>query len=98
MGYDGLFLGRIDYQDKVDRFTNRNAEMVWHASDSLGEKADLFTGILYNTYSPPPGFCFDILCSDEPIIDDKSSPEYNVDQKVISFAFAVKSFLIILWH
>lgn len=55
MGYDGLFLGRIDYQDKVDRFTNRNAEMVWHASDSLGAKADLFTGILYNTYSPPPG-------------------------------------------
>ncbi|XP_055295901.1 lysosomal alpha-mannosidase-like isoform X2 [Sitodiplosis mosellana] len=82
MGYDGLFLGRIDYQDKVNRFTNREAEMVWHASDSLGEKADLFTGVLYNTYSPPPGFCFDILCADEPIIDDKSSPEYNVDRKV----------------
>ncbi|XP_055300551.1 lysosomal alpha-mannosidase-like isoform X2 [Sitodiplosis mosellana] len=75
MGYDGLFLGRIDYQNKVNRFTNREAEMVWHASDSLGEKADLFTGVLYNTYSPPPGFCFDILCADEPIIDDKSSPE-----------------------
>lgn len=87
MGYDGLFLGRIDYQDKIERFTKRNAEMVWHASDSLGSKADLFTGILYNTYSPPPGFCFDILCSDDPIIDDKSSPEYNVDQKVIKCDF-----------
>lgn len=87
MGYDGLFLGRIDYQDKVDRFTKRNAEMVWHASDSLGKNADLFTGVLYNTYSPPPGFCFDILCSDDPIIEDKSSPEYNVEEKVISFAF-----------
>lgn len=82
MNYDGLFLGRIDYQDKVERFTNRNAEMIWQASDSLGEKADLFTGVLYNTYQPPPGFCFDILCSDDPIIDDKHSPEYNVDKKV----------------
>lgn len=82
MSYDGLFLGRIDYQDKRERLRNRNAEMVWQASDSLGPKADLFTGVLFNTYSPPPGFCFDILCSDDPIIDDKSSPEFNVDQKV----------------
>lgn len=93
MGYDGLFLGRIDYQDKVNRFTNRNTEMLWHASDSLGEKADLFTGVLFNMYSPPPGFCFDILCSDEPIVDDKSSPEYNVDQKVNSFAFVTNHFI-----
>lgn len=95
MGYDGLFLGRIDYQDKVHRLTNRNAEVVWHASDSLGNKADMFTGVLYNTYSPPPGFCFDILCSDEPIVDDKSSPEYNVDRKVnfiLYFSFYIQIF------
>ncbi|XP_031623847.1 lysosomal alpha-mannosidase-like isoform X1 [Contarinia nasturtii] len=85
MGYDGLFLGRIDYQDKINRFTKRTAEMVWHSSDSLGSKADLFTGVLFNTYSPPPGFCFDILCSDDPIVDDKNSPEYNVDRKLKAF-------------
>lgn len=84
MGYDGLFLGRIDYQDKSQRFAGRNGEMVWQASDNLGNKADLFTGILYNTYSPPPGFCFDIFCDDDPIIDDPSSPEYNLDRKVIN--------------
>lgn len=92
MGYDGLFVGRIDYQDKTERFTNRNAEMLLHASDNLGSKADLFTGVLYNTYSPPPGFCFDILCSDDPIIDDKNSPEYNVDQKVFEFKFSFFNF------
>lgn len=81
MGYDGLFLGRIDYQDKMERLTHRNGEMIWQASDSLS-KTDLFTGVLYNNYSPPPGFCFDILCADEPIVDDKNSPEYNVDRRV----------------
>lgn len=48
----------------------------------VGEKSDLFTGVLFNNYGPPPGFCFDILCSDEPIIDDKWSPDNNVDKRV----------------
>lgn len=92
MGYDGLFLGRIDYQDKSHRLTNKNAEMIWHASDNLGEKGDLFTGVLYNTYSPPPGFCFDILCADEPIIDDKRSTEYNVERRVSVFISFIETF------
>lgn len=100
MSYDGLFLGRIDYQDKNERLANRDAEMVWQSSSNLGSKADLFTGVLYNTYSPPPGFCFDILCSDDPIIDDKSSPEYNVDKKVnaeeiqTSFSWSIRCIYI----
>lgn len=85
MGYDGLFLGRIDYEDKSHRLVNKKSEMIWHASDNLGEKADLFTGVLYNTYSPPPGFCFDVLCDDEPIIDDKHSTEYNVERRVSKY-------------
>jgi hypothetical protein len=47
-----------------------------------GKAAELFTSVLYNNYSPPPGFCFDVLCDDEPIIDDKHSPDYNVDKLV----------------
>lgn len=82
MGYDGLFLGRIDYEDLMKRFTNRTTEMIWRTSKCLGEKTNLFTGILSNRYSPPPGFCFDKLCSDEPIIDDKNNPAYNIDRKV----------------
>lgn len=82
MGYDGLLFGRLDFQDKSHRLTNRNAEMIWQASANLGAAANIFTGAMYNTYSPPPGFCFDILCSDEPIIDDKNSPDYNVERRV----------------
>lgn len=47
-----------------------------------GEKSDLFTGVLFNNYGPPPGFCFDVLCADEPIIDDKWSPDNNVNRRV----------------
>lgn len=80
LGFDGLLLGRIDYQDKDQRFTNRTAEMVWKASDNLDY--ELFTGVMYNTYAPPRGFCFDIMCNDEPLVDDKKSPLYNIDRKV----------------
>lgn len=83
MGYDGLFLGRIDYEDKANRFLNKDTEMIWQASDSLGSTSNLFTSILYDGYSSPHGFCFDVLCSEEPVVDDKNSPEYNVDTKVI---------------
>lgn len=51
----------------------------------LGNATDLFTGVMYNTYSPPPGFCFDLLCNDEPIVDDKKSPMYNVPERISKF-------------
>ncbi|KAJ8706808.1 hypothetical protein PYW07_012886 [Mythimna separata] len=85
MGLDGLFLGRIDYQDKRSRLQGRNMEMLWRGDAVLGKSSDIFTGVLHNTYSPPPGFCFDVLCSDEPIIDDPSSPLYNVENKIATF-------------
>ncbi|XP_068627375.1 lysosomal alpha-mannosidase-like [Battus philenor] len=85
MGYDGLFLGRIDYQDKRNRFSSKKMEMIWRGDDNLGISSDIFTGVLFNTYSPPPGFCFDVLCDDEPIVDDPDSPMFNVDQKVDKF-------------
>ncbi|XP_071052267.1 lysosomal alpha-mannosidase [Onthophagus taurus] len=85
MGYDGLLLGRIDYQDKSFKFETKSPEFVWRATDSLGNNTDLFTTVMYNTYGPPPGFCFDTLCDDEPIIDNKKSPDYNVDKRVKEF-------------
>ncbi|XP_055848477.1 lysosomal alpha-mannosidase isoform X1 [Episyrphus balteatus] len=85
MGYDGLFFGRLDYQDKTDRLVEQKAEMIWKASANLGESSHLFTGALYNQYQPPPGFCFDILCADEPIIDGKHSPDNNVNRRVDEF-------------
>lgn len=37
LGFDGLLLGRIDYQDKLRRFSTKTAEMVWRGSASLGK-------------------------------------------------------------
>ncbi|KDR11229.1 lysosomal alpha-mannosidase isoform X2 [Zootermopsis nevadensis] len=91
MGFDGLFLGRLDYQDKMARFLTKTAEMVWQGSENLGKAAQLFTSVLYNNYAPPPGFCFDVLCDDEPFIDDKHSPDYNVDTLVSRFVDYVET-------
>ncbi|XP_031833177.1 lysosomal alpha-mannosidase II isoform X1 [Nomia melanderi] len=82
LGFDGMFFGRLDYQDKAKRLKDKTMEFIWKGSPSLGADADLFTVALYNNYSPPPGFCFDVLCNDEPINDDPKSPDYNVDERV----------------
>ncbi|KAH8402521.1 hypothetical protein KR222_002400, partial [Zaprionus bogoriensis] len=85
MGFDGMFFGRLDYQDKDERLMTQKAEMIWHGSANLGDKADLFSGALYNNYQAPDGFCFDILCNDQPIIDGKHSPDNNVKEKIDLF-------------
>lgn len=81
MGFDGLFLGRIDFQDKIFRQNMQSMEFVWKSSPSLGAyKTDLFTGILPNTYSPPEQFCFDVNCNDEQL------NKYNIQHKASQFA------------
>ncbi|XP_037084012.1 lysosomal alpha-mannosidase-like [Pollicipes pollicipes] len=88
MGFDGYFFGRLDYDDKKRRMNASEMEMVWLASQDLG--SELFTGVLPNMYQPPSGFCFDILCDDAPIMDDRRLHDYNVDQKVNDFLKAAK--------
>jgi len=82
-GFDGLFLGRIDYADKNKRKAEKGMEMIWQAGEG-GAEGEIFTGINYNTYSPPPGFCFDTLCTDV-IMDDKRLEDYNLDEKLVEF-------------
>ncbi|XP_035775636.1 lysosomal alpha-mannosidase-like [Anopheles albimanus] len=84
MGFDGLFFARLDYQDKNNRMQTKTPEMVWHTSSSLADN-NLFTSVLYNHYSAPPGFCFDVLCNDDPLIDDNRSTDYNVQAKIDTF-------------
>lgn len=36
MGFDGLLLGRIDFQDKNFRQDNKQMEQIWQASANLG--------------------------------------------------------------
>ncbi|KAK3861068.1 hypothetical protein Pcinc_032926 [Petrolisthes cinctipes] len=91
MGFNGLFHGRIDFDDKNTRLASKTMEMVWQASQDLGDAAWLFTGILPNGYSPPHGFCFDVLCRDDPIMDDPRLKDYNVDEKVTDFVKAAET-------
>ncbi|CAH1405830.1 unnamed protein product [Nezara viridula] len=85
-GFDGLFLGRIDWEDKTNREEKKTMEVIWNANPfEKGDDGKLFTSVLYNTYSPPPGFCFDINCDDEPIIDNKESPDYNAEERTRDF-------------
>ncbi|CAG9764084.1 unnamed protein product [Ceutorhynchus assimilis] len=81
LGYDGVVLGRIDYQDKITRIHNKSMDMVWRGSKSLGENSDIFTSVLFNHYDAPDGFCYEMSCKHVPLVDDPESPEYNINQK-----------------
>ncbi|XP_012496872.1 PREDICTED: lysosomal alpha-mannosidase [Propithecus coquereli] len=86
MGFDGFFLGRIDYQDKLEREGTQEMEQLWQASASLRPPiADLFTGVLPNIYNPPNNLCWDVLCDDGPVVEDPQSPEYNAKDLVNYF-------------
>jgi lysosomal alpha-mannosidase len=84
-GFDSLFLGRVDYQDIQNRKKTQKMEMMWEGSSSLGDSGRIFTTILPNLYEPPPGFCFDRYCADDPIMDDPDLDGYNVVYKVQKF-------------
>lgn len=36
LGFDGMFFGRLDYQDKNTRIAERSMEFIWKGSPSLG--------------------------------------------------------------
>ena len=69
LGFDGLFFARLDWRDKERRMRTGEMEMIWETSEDSGDEADLFTGVLYDHYGPPAGFCWDLICNDEPIMD-----------------------------
>ncbi|CAM4947282.1 unnamed protein product [Rotaria socialis] len=85
MGFDGLFFGRVDFQDYAIRNLTKTMEMIWKGSANLGEQSWLFTGILPRVYTAPSSFCFDYRCRDEPIKDDPRLHDYDVDQRVQAF-------------
>uniref|UniRef100_T1HA70 Glyco_hydro_38N domain-containing protein n=1 Tax=Rhodnius prolixus TaxID=13249 RepID=T1HA70_RHOPR len=82
MGYDAVFFGRIDRDDYNRRLDDRTLEMVWRPDPEIGPDGDLFTSILYNLYMPPDGFCFDVFCNDEPIMDNPNMHGNNVKRRV----------------
>ncbi|XP_027051348.1 lysosomal alpha-mannosidase-like [Pocillopora damicornis] len=87
MSFDGFFLGRIDYADKELRLKQQRMELVWRGSaKNLETDSDIFTGVLYNNYAAPPGFCYDQSCKDaRPVQDDPNLFGFNVDETVERF-------------
>lgn len=81
VGFDGLFFGRIDYQDRVNRLVNKELEMIWSASPSYGPSNYVFAGAM-NGYGSPSGLCWDRGCSDtddiqsDPRLDDMNVQEF----------------------
>ena len=59
VGFDGLFFGRIDYQDLDIRHKESRNEFIWRASPSLGDSSQIFSGLTGEyggNYGPPSGF------------------------------------------
>ena len=60
-------------------------ELLWRPNTSLGDEGAIFAHALIRHYSFPPGFCFDIYCADEPIVDDINSDVFNADRRSSDF-------------
>uniref|UniRef100_A0A183BT38 Alpha-mann_mid domain-containing protein n=1 Tax=Globodera pallida TaxID=36090 RepID=A0A183BT38_GLOPA len=84
MGYEALFFARMHYLERKFRIENKSLEMLWSSDDSGNNT--IFTGaFMTGKYTAPKGFCFDALCTDDPIIDYPKLEGFNVDQKVNAF-------------
>ena len=51
-------------------------EMIWRGSRNYEQTSQIFTGVLYNGYNPPKGFCYD---QDDPRIFDMMNVQERVD-------------------
>ncbi|XP_017492694.1 PREDICTED: lysosomal alpha-mannosidase-like, partial [Rhagoletis zephyria] len=79
MGFDALFFARQDYQDIAQRVKTNTLEHMWQASEELGTRGDLLTGMMKDHYGPLPGLRWDLVDNDDdPIVDNTDSEEYNL--------------------
>ena len=68
MGYDGWFIGRVDYEDYRTRTTNGEMEFTWNG---------FWTSINNNVYRQPNNFCWDTSCDN--YRDDYNGNEFMID-------------------
>ncbi|XP_031105302.1 probable alpha-mannosidase At5g13980 isoform X1 [Ipomoea triloba] len=91
VGFDSLYFGRIDYQDRAKRKGEKSLEVVWRASKSLGTSSQIFAGAFPENYEPPSGFYFEVN-DDSPVVqDDTNLFDYNVPERVNDFVAAALS-------
>ncbi|XP_062151727.1 probable alpha-mannosidase At5g13980 [Alnus glutinosa] len=92
VGFDSLFFGRIDYQDRAKRKNEKSLEVVWQGSKSLGSSAQIFAGAFPENYEPPPGgFYFEVNDNSPIVQDDINLFDYNVQERVNDFVAAAVS-------
>jgi hypothetical protein len=88
LGFDAVYMCRIDYEDKLARMLSKQMEFVWSPSPSLGSGAAIFGATTIAHYGSPSGFCWDEICdngADDPIADDTSLEDDNVDSRIDLF-------------
>ncbi|CAK0803641.1 unnamed protein product [Prorocentrum cordatum] len=88
VGFNGLFFGRIDYQDLANRINKSEAEFVWRASPSLGRDVQVFSGLTGEyggNYGPPNGLDFE---NGDAVQDDTTLEDNNVKRRVQRFVGA----------
>ncbi|KAL2629536.1 hypothetical protein R1flu_014222 [Riccia fluitans] len=85
VGFDAVFFGRADYQDKLQRQKTRTMEFIWRGSKSLGSSAQIFGGLLGHHDSAPEEFRFDTKSTAPVIQDDPLLYDYNVEERVELF-------------
>ncbi|XP_057465092.1 probable alpha-mannosidase At5g13980 [Actinidia eriantha] len=91
VGFDSLFFGRIDYQDRAKRKIEKSLEVIWQGSKSLGSSAQIFAGAFPENYEPPSGFYFEVN-DDSPVVQDNINLfDYNVHERVNDFVAAALS-------
>ncbi|XP_022879255.1 probable alpha-mannosidase At5g13980 isoform X1 [Olea europaea var. sylvestris] len=91
IGFDSLFFGRIDYQDRAKRKYEKSLEVVWRGSKSLGSAAQIFAGAFPENYEPPSGFYFEVNDASPVVQDDPTLFDYNVQERVEDFVAAALS-------
>ncbi|KAI3727103.1 hypothetical protein L1987_66912 [Smallanthus sonchifolius] len=92
VGFDSVFFGRIDYQDRDKRKGDKHLEVIWRGSKSLGSSAQIFAGAFPENYEPPPGNFYFEVNDDSPIVqDDINLFDYNVEERVNDFVAAALS-------
>ncbi|KAF3443132.1 hypothetical protein FNV43_RR17053 [Rhamnella rubrinervis] len=91
VGFDSLFFGRIDYQDRAKRKDEKTLEVIWRGSKSLGSSSQIFAGAFPENYEPPSNFYYEVN-DDSPIVQDNPDLfDYNVPHRVNEFVSAAIS-------
>ncbi|KAJ8560009.1 hypothetical protein K7X08_004067 [Anisodus acutangulus] len=86
VGFDSLFFGHIDYQDRAKRKVEKSLEVIWQGSKSLSSSTQIFAGAFPENYEPPSGFYFEVYDDSAiPVQDDVNLFDYNVQERVNDF-------------